>query len=145
MVAGGVEGGDHVLYLGGDSGYRSHFKTIGERFGPMDLAILECGQYGKDWPAIHMLPEECMAAARELRARVLLPVHWGKFSLSLHPWDEPIRRVLKAGGEEDLGEKDPGAEDPVADEPVIATPMIGEPMILGRPVPRKAWWEGVVK
>ncbi|HEY4208252.1 MAG TPA: MBL fold metallo-hydrolase [Puia sp.] len=119
-----------TLFLGGDSGYGPHFKTIGERFGPMDLAILECGQYGRDWPEIHMLPEECAAAAVELGARALLPVHWGKFSLSLHPWDEPVRRVIAAGAER-------GME--------IATPMIGEPMYLGRPAPRTAWWEGVGK
>ncbi|HVU55938.1 MAG TPA: MBL fold metallo-hydrolase [Puia sp.] len=117
--------GGYTLYLGGDSGYGPHFKTIGERFGPMDLAILECGQYGKDWPEIHMLPEECVTAAGELGAKLLLPVHWGKFSLSLHPWDEPVRRVVAAAREKGL---------------VLATPMIGEPLVLGGALPQKAWW-----
>jgi len=35
---------NHQLFLGGDSGYDTHFKEIGERFGGFDLAILECGQ-----------------------------------------------------------------------------------------------------
>mgnify|MGYP001155182509 FL=1 len=120
--------GGYTLFLGGDSGYGPHFKMIGERFGPMDLAILECGQYGKDWPAIHMQPEECVTAAGELRAKALLPVHWGKFSLSLHPWDEPVRRVVAAAREKGLA---------------FATPMIGEPVALGGPLPQTAWWEGV--
>ena len=123
-----LRAGGYSLYLGGDSGYGPHFKTIGERFGPMDLAILECGQYGKDWPEIHMLPEECVTAAGELGAKVLLPVHWGKFSLSLHAWDEPVRRVVAAAREKDLA---------------FAVPMIGEPMVLGGPLPQTAWWEGV--
>jgi len=120
--------GGYSLFLGGDSGYGPHFKMIGERFGPMDLAILECGQYGKDWPEIHMLPEECVEAAGDLRASVLLPVHWGKFSLSLHPWDEPVRRVVRAS---------------VAAGLAFTTPLIGEPVILGGPLPQTAWWEQV--
>ena len=122
--------GGYTLYLGGDSGYGPHFKIIGDRFGPMDLAILECGQYGKDWPDIHMLPEDCVTAAEELRASVLLPVHWGKFSLSLHPWDEPVRRVVAAARERGLA---------------FTTPMIGEPVVLGGSLPQTAWWEGVGK
>ncbi len=87
---------DHSFYLGGDSGYGAHFKAIGERFGPFDLAILECGQYGHNWPNIHMLPEETVMATQDLRASTLMPVHWAKFALSVHPWDEPIRRVTAA-------------------------------------------------
>ncbi|HEY8970633.1 MAG TPA: MBL fold metallo-hydrolase, partial [Puia sp.] len=123
-----LRAGGYSLFLGGDSGYGPHFKIIGERFGPMDLAILECGQYGKDWPAIHMLPEECVVAAGELGAGVLLPVHWGKFSLSLHPWDEPVRRVVRAS---------------VAAGIAFATPMIGEPVVIGGQLPQTAWWEGL--
>ncbi len=84
------------LYLGGDSGWDTHFTEIGERYGPFDLAILECGQYHPYWKHIHMMPEEVADAATQLGARRLLPVHWGKFNLALHPWDEPIERVRKA-------------------------------------------------
>lgn len=75
---------DHKLYLGGDSGYDSHFKEIGEKHGPFDVAILESGQYNTMWPLIHMMPEETVQAAVDLYAKALLPVHWGKFSLALH-------------------------------------------------------------
>ncbi|MEO8148156.1 MAG: MBL fold metallo-hydrolase [Bacteroidia bacterium] len=37
------------IYIGGDSGYDNHFKKIGNTYGPFDLAILECGQYNKNW------------------------------------------------------------------------------------------------
>jgi L-ascorbate metabolism protein UlaG (beta-lactamase superfamily) len=86
----------HNLFLGGDSGYDTHFKTIGQKYGPFDLAILECGQYNEIWKYIHTMPEETALAATELRAKALLPVHWSKFSLALHPWNEPIERVTKA-------------------------------------------------
>ncbi|MCX6139423.1 MAG: MBL fold metallo-hydrolase, partial [Candidatus Kapabacteria bacterium] len=82
------------IYLGGDSGYDTHFRAIGEQYGPFDLAILECGQYNEYWRALHMMPEETAKAAVDLNATTLLPVHWAKFSLALHAWDDPIIRVL---------------------------------------------------
>jgi L-ascorbate metabolism protein UlaG (beta-lactamase superfamily) len=116
----------YSLFLGGDSGYEQHFKVIGDRFGPFDIAILECGQYGKNWPYIHMMPEQTVNAAIELRAKYLLPVHWGKFSLALHPWNEPIQRVVTAAAGKGL---------------VLTTPLIGEPVILDKEYPHKKWWD----
>ncbi|MEO8403754.1 MAG: MBL fold metallo-hydrolase [Chitinophagaceae bacterium] len=56
------------IYIGGDSGYDAHFKKIGDQYGPFDLAILEDGQYDKNWKYIHMLPEEVVQAAIDLKA-----------------------------------------------------------------------------
>lgn len=81
------------LFLGGDSGYDTHFKEIGNKFGPFDLAILENGQYNLAWHYIHMLPEEVLQAAQDLRAKQLFPVHSGKFALALHSWDEPLKMI----------------------------------------------------
>lgn len=86
----------HTYYLGGDSGYDVHFAEIGKRFGPFGLAILECGQYHPYWKYIHMAPEEVAQAALDLHATALLPVHWAKFSLALHPWKEPVVRLVAA-------------------------------------------------
>ena len=113
------------LLLGGDSGYGTHFREIGDKYGPFDLAMLECGQYGKDWPNIHMLPEEVVAAAQELRAKTVLPVHWAKFALALHGWTEPIERFTKRAAEQNLA---------------ITTPQIGEPLVVGTNYPKMAWW-----
>jgi len=113
------------FYLGGDSGYDAHFKDIGKKYGPFDLAILESGQYNKSWPHIHMMPEETVQAAIDLQAKVLLPVHWGKFSLALHPWDEPIRRVMKEA--EVLNVQ-------------VTTPRIGEPVLPQGDFPGSPWW-----
>lgn len=82
-------------FIGGDSGYDTHFKNIANEFGKFDLAILECGQYNKNWPYIHMMPEQVVQAAIDLNARNTLPVHWSKFSLALHEWDEPFKRFSK--------------------------------------------------
>ncbi|HEY6503779.1 MAG TPA: MBL fold metallo-hydrolase [Chitinophagaceae bacterium] len=120
-----LRSGDYNIYIGGDSGYDSHFKTIGEQSGPFDIAILETGQYGAEWPYIHMMPEEAVQASIDLRAKVMLPVHWGKFALAMHPWDEPIKRVMAKANE--LNVK-------------VTTPMIGEPIVLNESYPGKQWW-----
>ena len=115
----------YKLYLGGDSGYGKHFREIGEKYGPFDLAMLECGQYGKDWPNIHTFPEEVVTVAQELRAKTVLPVHWAKFALAMHGWTEPIERFTKQAAEKNLA---------------VTTPLIGEPLIVGVDYPKQVWW-----
>lgn len=117
------------IYIGGDSGYDAHFKAIGDKFGPFDLAILECGQYNEYWRYIHMMPEEVVTAAQDLKAKTLMPVHWAKFSLGLHDWDEPIKRVTAAAKKQNMP---------------LLTPMIGEKVNLNDASQvYKKWWEGV--
>lgn len=116
------------IYIGGDSGYDDHFKQIGDRAGSIDLAILECGQYNTKWPLIHMFPEEVVQAAIDLKARVLMPVHWGKFGLAYHNWDEPILRVRAAANEKNFP---------------LTTPRIGESVIIGESYPADPWWENI--
>lgn len=126
----------HNIYIGGDSGYDQHFKEIGERFGPFDLAILESGQYNTMWPLIHMMPEETVQAAIDLKAKTLLPVHWGKFRLGMHPWNEPIQRILANVKER---EKAQGTSGTVQ----VATPGIGEPYLISSTGTTKPWWEAL--
>ncbi len=117
------------LFLGGDSGYDTHFAEIGNKYGPFDLAILECGQYNLYWKYIHMMPEEVVQAGIDLKAKKILPVHWGKFDLSLHDWDEPIKRVV--------------AEAAKRNVPLIH-PLIGEKVELGHTREYGRWWETVL-
>ncbi|HEV3324902.1 MAG TPA: MBL fold metallo-hydrolase [Puia sp.] len=134
-----LKGRGHSLYLGGDSGYERHFREIGERCGPFELAILECGQYGKNWPYIHMMPEQTVQAAVDLGAAALMPVHWGKFTLALHPWNEPVRRLVAA-----FAKGTALAEASVAGGQTalrLATPMIGQPVLIGGPYPDACWWD----
>jgi L-ascorbate metabolism protein UlaG (beta-lactamase superfamily) len=88
-----IEGRTKKVYFGADSGYSPTFKEVGERFGPFDLALLECGAYNERWAEIHMMPEETAQAALDVKAKVLMPLHWGKFSLAMHPWKEPVERL----------------------------------------------------
>jgi L-ascorbate metabolism protein UlaG (beta-lactamase superfamily) len=115
------------IYFSGDSGYGPHFKEIGERYGPFDFAMIECGQYDLRWEAIHMLPEQTVQAALDVRAELMMPIHWGAFTLALHPWTDPIERVTAKAQEMNIP---------------IATPQIGEPVVLNQAdFPKSRWWE----
>jgi L-ascorbate metabolism protein UlaG (beta-lactamase superfamily) len=118
----------HNLFIGGDSGYDGTFKVIGEKYGPFDFAVLECGQYNTMWPYIHMMPEEAPQACIDLHAKAFLPVHWGKFTLAMHSWKDPIERAVKKSEELQVE---------------ITTPRIGEMIVLDHPLPRERWWEGI--
>jgi L-ascorbate metabolism protein UlaG (beta-lactamase superfamily) len=96
-----ISGKRHNVFFCGDSGYGDHFKKIGKEYGPFDLTMMECGQYNEGWPFIHMNPEESVKAHIDLRGISMLPIHWGKFKLSLHTWTEPIERAIREA--ENLG------------------------------------------
>ena len=81
------------IYIGGDSGFDDHFEKIGDKYGGFDLAILENGQYNKDWRYIHMMPEEFLIAAKNLRTKRVIAVHNSKFELALHSWKEPLEKI----------------------------------------------------
>jgi L-ascorbate metabolism protein UlaG (beta-lactamase superfamily) len=115
----------HSIYFGGDSGYFDGFKTIGEKFGPFDVTMLESGAYNEAWLDIHMLPEQTVQAHLDLQGKVLLPIHWGKFNLSVHSWTEPIERLLQS------------AESKSAR---VVTPRIGETLFPGQSLPQAKWW-----
>lgn len=117
--------GGSKIYIGGDSGYDAHFREIGERFGPFDLAILENGQYNENWPLIHMMPEQTVQACIDLGAKVLFPVHWGKFTLAVHAWNEPAIRVSQQAEKMNVQ---------------LTMPRIGEQIMIDSLYPSAKWW-----
>jgi len=114
------------VFYTGDGGYGPHFAAIGRQFGPFDLALVECGQYNESWAEIHMRPEQSVQAARDVRARVMMPVHWGAFTEALHAWNDPVKRATAEAAR--LGQP-------------ITTPRLGEPVTLGTALPMERWWE----
>lgn len=116
------------IYVGGDSGYDTHFKEIGEKYGPFNLAMLECGQYNKNWKYIHMMPNEVVQASIDLKSEKFIPVHWSKFSLALHAWDEPIKAVTEVAKARNVQH---------------IHPIIGEKISLDSTHISKIWWENL--
>lgn len=94
-----IQSADENLFFSGDSGYASHFKEIGEQYGPFDFAFMECGQYNNLWPLVHMFPEETAQAGLDIKAKKMMPIHWGAFKLASHSWTEPVERISKKAKE----------------------------------------------
>ncbi len=124
-----LETPDKKLFLGGDSGYDTHFAEIGEKYGPFDLVILENGQYDLKWKYIHLLPEEVVKASKELKAKRLFPVHNSKFKLGNHSWNDPMKRVTAEAEKQRMS---------------LVMPKIGEKLNLNDSVQTfSKWWEGL--
>lgn len=122
-----IKGQQTSVFFSGDSGYGPHFKEIGNKYGPFDLTLMECGQYDQRWSAIHMMPEETVQAHLDVKGKLMIPIHWGAFTLALHSWTDPVERATKAA---------------VQQNAAIATPRIGEAVMIGSSVyPRLAWWK----
>ena len=113
------------IYFSGDSGYGPHFKEIGEKYGPFDFAMMECGQYNEMWPEIHMFPEETAQAGLDVRAKQIMPIHWGAFKLAMHEWTDPIERVISKAQELQI--------------PVVA-PEIGQPFLIEKINSNENFW-----
>jgi L-ascorbate metabolism protein UlaG (beta-lactamase superfamily) len=118
-------GPKHRAYYSGDTGLFPAMRDIGERLGPFDVTMIEVGQYHRAWPDWHIGPEQAVLAHQWVRGRVLLPVHWGLFSLAAHGWTEPIERVLAAAGS--------------SGQTVIA-PKPGQSVEPSAPPPLERWW-----
>jgi L-ascorbate metabolism protein UlaG (beta-lactamase superfamily) len=114
------------IFIGGDGGYDDRFSEFSKRFGKVDLAILENGQYNNGWPSIHMHPEETIKAAEELNAEALLPVHVAKFSLATHKWNDSLQKIDELSKDKHLR---------------LLTPMIGQKVHLkNKDQAFEKWW-----
>ncbi|NTS41462.1 MBL fold metallo-hydrolase [Flavisolibacter sp. BT320] len=121
-----IDDGTHKVYFSGDTGYSSHFKLIGEQYGPIDLALLECGQYNERWSRNHMFPWQTVRAAQDLRAATVIPIHWAKFAESTHSWNEPVNRLMQSAD---------------SNKVTVSVPYIGEPFSIGDEPLTYRWWD----
>ncbi|MBY6187000.1 MBL fold metallo-hydrolase [Marinobacter hydrocarbonoclasticus] len=118
-------GPERRVFFSGDSGYFDGFAEIGRRYGPFDLTLIETGAYDKDWPDIHMTPEQSVQAHRDLKGKVMIPIHNSTFDLALHAWYEPMERALAEAAK---------------DQQQLSLPMMGEPLELGATAGLSYWW-----
>ena len=85
-------------YFSGDTGLFPAMREIGERLGPFDVTMIEVGPVP---PRLARLAHRPRAGGARrtgmVRGRVMLPIHWGLFTLAYHGWTEPVERVLAAG------------------------------------------------
>jgi L-ascorbate metabolism protein UlaG (beta-lactamase superfamily) len=124
-----IQSKDNNIFFSGDSGYANHFLEIGAKYGPFDIALMECGQYDEMWPDVHMTPEETALAGVDVKADKLMPIHWAGFKLALHEWTDPIKRVKIKAKELNLD---------------IITPQIGQKIVIKDSINTFTnWWENL--
>ena len=109
-----VAGPHRRMFFAGDTGYHAGLVEIGRRLGPFDVATLPIGGYSdfRYHHPNHLSPEETVQAFEDLRARLLVPMHWGTFELNREPFREPPDRLmaeaLRHGLEEHVAQLSPG-------------------------------------
>ena len=117
------------IYIGGDSGYDTHYADIGNKHNSIDLAILDNGQYNEAWKYIHNLPKDVLKAAQDLKAKQIFPVHSSKFALGSHDWDEPLKKIIELNESYKIP---------------LVIPIIGETVSLNHNTQQfKQWWIGL--
>ncbi len=121
-----IELGGKRVYFSGDSGYTDIFGNIGQTYGPFDLALMDIGAYNSKWPYSHMTPEQAVQASVELGAGLVLPIHWGTFTLSEFHWKEPADRFTAEAEKSGLK---------------YVVPEIGQPFTVGGYNPTARWWD----
>ncbi len=115
------------FYTSGDGGYDSHFKEIGNKYGPFDMTLIEGAQYDQRWNWVHMTPEEAVQAHMDVNGKNMMLIHWGAFTLAFHGWTEPIERAIQIGKAKEIN---------------LLAPRIGETIsIAGNlSIPVIPWW-----
>ncbi|MDX1709014.1 MAG: MBL fold metallo-hydrolase, partial [Desulfobacterales bacterium] len=90
-----IQTGDFRFIFVGDTGYAPHFKEIGEKLGPFDLAAIPIGAYEPRWfmKYHHVNPEESVQIHKDLRSKQSVAIHWGTFILTDEPLDDPPQRL----------------------------------------------------
>ena len=91
-----IEYKDKKIFFACDTGVGNIYKELGNKFGPIDLTLINIGAYNfypmmpyKDKSAYHTNPEEALSVAQNLKSKKVLGTHWGTFVLSLEPIMEP--------------------------------------------------------
>lgn len=115
------------IFICGDTGYDNHFLAIRKKFGTIDFAIMENGQYNEDWKYIHMMPDDLLKAIEDLQPKKVMTVHNSKYALGRHSWHEPLDKISKASEKSGFN---------------LITPMMGEPVLLKDSTQTfKKWWK----
>ncbi len=91
-----------IIYHAGDSAYFEGFKEIGDKLRP-EIALLPIGAYHPEtFRKVHMGPDEAVKAFQDLRAKIMVPMHYGTFKLSFESMDEPPRWLKEIMAQQNL-------------------------------------------
>jgi L-ascorbate metabolism protein UlaG (beta-lactamase superfamily) len=106
--------GGRSVYFSGDTGYSPHFRSLRQRCGPPDLALLPIGCYEPRWfmQEQHMNPDDAVRAHLDLGARTSLGTHFGCFPLADEGIDDPLRELARSRLAHEVSELEFQAPEP---------------------------------
>ncbi len=84
------------VFFPGDTAYSDHFSEIAKAHS-IDIALLPISPYEPAWlmKNRHMNPKEALQAFKDLKARVMIPYHWGAFRFSGEEPQAPLEWLQK--------------------------------------------------
>ena len=124
-----VQSGEKSFYFSGDSGFDTHYKEIGNKYGPFDLVFMDSGQYNTRWKGTHNMPEEAILGFLDLKGEYLVPVHWGMFNIAIHNWYDPIQESVKYSSKYGVA---------------LMTPKLGQLVELNQNNFFENWWNDLI-
>jgi len=103
-----INASDFRFIFVGDTGYTPHFKEIGEKLGPFDLAAIPIGAYEPRWfmARHHVNPAEAVQIHKDIGSQKSMAIHWGTFILTDEPLDEPPKKLAVALRENQIPAED---------------------------------------
>jgi L-ascorbate metabolism protein UlaG (beta-lactamase superfamily) len=122
-----VKSDKHSFFFSGDTGLTPEFEEIQRRMGRFDLVMLEIGAYHPYWAELHLGPKFAVDALHMLGGGCLLPIHWGTFNLSTHPWDDPAEKLYQTNS-----------------NLTLAMPLVGAPVVPSRVDGVTPWWRSLL-
>lgn len=102
-----IEGAGKTIYFSGDSGFGSHYKETAEVFPQIDYFLIGIGAYKPRWIMAenHNTPEEAVKAFTDAKAKILVPMHYGRFDMADEPPSEPLKLLNEEVNRQGLSDK----------------------------------------
>jgi L-ascorbate metabolism protein UlaG (beta-lactamase superfamily) len=91
------------IYFAGDTAFGDHFAQIGKE-NTVETALLPIGAYSPRWflKSRHLNPPEAVAAAKLLKAKTVIPFHFGTYRLSLDPVEKAFPWFVKEAAKKNI-------------------------------------------
>jgi N-acyl-phosphatidylethanolamine-hydrolysing phospholipase D len=86
------------LFFAGDTGYSPDFRTLADRFGGFDFALIPVGCYEPRWfhRDMHADEDDAVRIHLDVKSRLSMGIHWGTFRLCDEPIHAPLERLPAA-------------------------------------------------
>ena len=75
---------------------------------------------------MHMMPDDNLKAFRDLKGKILVPIHNGTFDIAFHPWSEPMEKVMSLALKENIQ---------------LLIPMMGQIIDINNIPETIQWWD----